>query len=289
MPVVAFLSMEDLPHPPVDDELAAVALRAAGWSVWTIPWNDPVIDWSDFSAVVIRSTWDYQDQPERFLETLFRIERSGTRLANAAEVVRWNLHKSYLLDLQATGLPVVPTIVLPQLAVDDLEALFDTLHSPEVILKPAVSASAIDTFRLRRPLPASQIADLTTRFAHRAVLAQPFMPHVLSEGEFSLFFFGGRYSHAGLKTPARGDFRVQEEHGGQTRNTIPPPDALTTARSVMAAVTPAPLYARVDLVRADNGGFALMELELIEPVLYFHLDPAAPRRFVRAFLDWFDN
>ncbi|HSO26428.1 MAG TPA: hypothetical protein VLS48_00030, partial [Anaerolineales bacterium] len=156
-------------------------------------------------------------------------------------------------------------------------------------LKPAIGASAGDTFRLKRPLQAAQLTDLVTRYAGRAVLAQPFMPHILLEGEFSLFFFGGRFSHAAVKTPASGDFRVQEEYGGQTRRANPPPAALDLARQVVAQIAPPPLYARVDLVRDSQGKFALMELELIEPALYFQLDPAAPQRFVRAFYDWFVN
>lgn len=289
MPVVAFLSMENLPHPAIDDELAAAALRAAGWKVWTIPWNDPAIDWGDFSAAVIRSTWDYQEKPDQFLTALERITQAGARLANPLEIVRWNMHKSYLLDLQARGLPVVPTVILPELTPSGLDSLINTLGSDEIILKPAISASALDTFRLQRTPGSAQIADLTARFKGRAVLGQPFMPHILAEGEYSLFFFLGRYSHAAIKTPARGDFRVQEEHGGLTRPAEPPPAALDVARASLMQVTPAPLYARVDLVRTTAGQFALMELELIEPVLYFQLDPAAPQRFVRAFFDWIEK
>jgi len=119
-------------------------------------------------------------------------------------------------------------------------------------------------------------------FAERAFLVQPFMPSVVEEGEYSLFYFNGEYSHTILKTPKPADFRVQEEHGGIIKPMEPSAALRSAGRSVFDLIRPAPLYARVDLVRDGRGEFLVMELELIEPALYFRMDADSPRRFAAA-------
>lgn len=276
----AFLSMDDLSGFVCYDELLIEPLQRHGWQVETVSWRDPAVDWNGFDCVIIRSCWDYQSAPEQFLAVLETIEQSTARLENPLAVVRWNLSKTYLRDLQAQGIPIVPTHWLHGLEAAQLPALFAQWRTDEIIIKPVVSACAEDTFRLTPDTLPPQASHLETLFRQRECMVQPFMPAIVTEGEFSLFFFGGEYSHAILKTPKTGDFRVQEEYGGQLQRIEPEPLLLVLSRQALAVIPAATLYARIDWVRAGEG-FALMELELIEPSLYFNLDSQAAERFAR--------
>lgn len=280
----AFLTLEDPTGFVIDDDHAVEPFRALGWVVEVVPWSRPGASWALFDAVVIRSTWDYQKDLEGFLGVLGEIERSGTPLFNDLETVRWNLRKTYLLELEKRGVPIVPTLVREVLRREDLEPLLDELEADEIVVKPAVGANADGLFRLARGLPGERWSEAETYYAGRALLAQPLVPAVLDEGEYSLFYFGGVHSHSIVKKPAAGDLRVQEEHGGEIRAFEAGEALLRAGSAVMAALPEPPLYARVDLVRASGGdGFWLMELELVEPSLYLRMDREAPRRFAEAF------
>jgi hypothetical protein len=278
----AFLTLSDPADYVIDDDLARKPLAALGWQVDAVPWSAPGVDWSAFEAVVIRSPWDYQDHPEAFLEVLAEIDRSDAVLMNRLDLVRWNLDKTYLRELEAAGVPIVPTRWRERLAPGDAVALGDEMGGADLVVKPTVSANADGAFWLGPDAPRERFAACDAYFADRALLAQPFVPSVVEEGEFSVFYFDGAYSHTILKTPKRGDFRVQEEHGGLIQAVRPEPALLRAAEAAMRAIGDAPLYARPDFVRAPDGGFWLMEFELIEPGLYLRMDADAPRRFAEA-------
>ena len=282
-PRCAFLSMDDLAGYVCDDPLAISALEAAGWSVDTVSWRATEVDWRQYEAVVIRSTWDYQDHPDAFLAALEAINASGTRLLNPLATVRWNFTKRYLAELESRGIPIVPSAWGDRLDAGTLDSYFDAFDTRQLVVKPIVSANAKDTFRLDRGNEPA-LASAAARFASDAYVAQPFIPAIVDEGEYSLFYFDGVYSHAILKTPAPADFRVQEEHGGRIVPIHPEPLFIRRAQEVLDAVGERLLYARVDLVRTYKNDAALMELELIEPSLYFRMDAESPRRFARAFL-----
>ena len=264
------------------DELLYAPLQRYGWHAETVDWHDNGIDWNRFDAVIIRSCWDYQSDPAQFLTVLATIERSTAKLDNSLAVVRWNLSKTYLRDLAAKGIPIVPTAWFHGLDIAPLLSLFTHWQTPEIILKPVISACADDTFRLTPTSLTQQSAGLATLFQERDCMVQPFIPAIITEGEYSLFFFGDEYSHTILKTPKSGDFRVQEEHGGQLQRVEPEALLLELSRAALAAIPEPTLYARVDWVRTGNG-FALMELELIEPSLYFNMDATSAERFARVF------
>jgi hypothetical protein len=274
-----FLSMDDLGGYVSDDELAVPPLRELGWQIDTISWRDKTIDWNDFEAVIIRTPWDYQRDPAAFLNVLATIDASSARLENSLDIVKWNLNKGYLRELEAKGVNIVPTL-WKERGIDktDVDEWLRYFNTSVVVLKPTVSATAEFTYRLTGFKP-----ELTEIFAEREYMVQPFMPNIVTEGEYSLFYFSGEYSHTILKTPKPLDFRVQEEHGGIITAVKPPEKVIETARSVFDLISPAPLYARIDLVRDDADNFALMELELIEPALYFRMDEESPARFARAF------
>lgn len=260
-----------------DDEHAIGPLNDLGIDVQTISWRDKTADWDAFDIVVIRTTWDYQRDPDVFVDVLRRIESSPARLENPLDVVKWNLDKRYLRELAAGGVEIVPTIwdaVYSEAAFDKWLAKFDT---GEVIVKPTVSATAEHTYRLSRYDPG-----LNGVFADRSFMVQPFMRNIVDEGEYSLFYFDGEYSHTILKQPEPADFRVQEEHGGLITTAVPVAELIGAGERALRKIRPGPLYARVDLVRGDTDSFLLMELELIEPALYLRMDPASTRRFASA-------
>ncbi len=272
-----FLSMDDMGHYVADDDLAIAPLDDLGWEVSTISWRDTDVDWNEFAIVVIRTPWDYQRSPNEFLTVLERIDSSNARLENPLDVVKWNLDKRYLIDLESRGLQIVPTI---------WDGVYDQrvfyrwmadLGCDELIIKPTVSATAEHTYRLME-----FDASLVDVFADRSFMVQPFLESIVTEGEYSLFYFNGEYSHTILKSPKAEDFRVQEEHGGLITAFEPDQKLRDAGRRAFEMIKPSPLYARVDLVRDDESEFALIELELIEPALYLRMDPEAPARFARA-------
>ena len=281
---LACLTLERVGDYVIDDDLAYAELRRRGWQVDVIPWTRPT-DWTAYDRVLIRTPWDYQNAPQQFLHVLEQVEASGTPLQNPLAVVRWNLDKRYLRDLQAAGVPIVPSLFADRFDAELLAGSFVRFGSERVVIKPTVSANADHTY----PLTADQVLDqreaLGKVFHQRPHLIQPFLDEVLGDGEVSLFHFGGRYSHAIRKQPKAGDFRVQEEHGGLI-TALEPDAALRTAAEAALAAVPAPvLYSRADFVRVD-GQDLLMELELIEPSLYFRMHPDAPILFADALDGW---
>ncbi|MGI9190349.1 MAG: ATP-grasp domain-containing protein [Longimicrobiaceae bacterium] len=288
MPVkrCAFLTMDSLDGFFSYDELLYEPLRLLGWSVEPIPWRRTAVEWDAYEAVVIRTPWDYQQDPSGFLAVLEQIEDSSTRLLNPLELVRWNIDKRYLLDLADSGVMIVPTVLDRGLDAERLQGLFDRLGADRIVVKPTIGANATDALPLSRKADGEAWAGAIRAFADRPYLAQPFVRSVVEVGEYSLCFFGGKYSHAVLKKPKAGDFRVQEEHGGLIRAVDPEPALLASAAKAVAAVSPTPLYARADLVRLAAGEWATMELEVIEPSLYFSFDAASPERFASVFDGW---
>ncbi len=284
----AFLSMDGLEDFVCYDHLLHAPLAERGWAVDTIPWRRSGIDWNRYDSVLIRSPWDYQQDAAAFLRLLEDIDASMARLENPLPLVRWNIRKSYLLDLEQAGIAIVPTQWGETLDSDWASDAAEALGQPErLILKPQISANADHTYRIANEAWPRQAKQLDRLFAGRPCMLQPYLPAIETEGEFSLFYFGGHYSHAILKTPESGDFRVQEEHGGRLRSIEPEPALQAAAERVMEAITQLqllPLYARVDLVR-DDERFLLMEVELIEPSLYFNMDEQAADRFAEAFAE----
>lgn len=273
----AFLTLEERGSFVVDDALAIEELAGRGWQVEEIPWTRDAA-WQRYDCAVVRTTWDYQVDCPGFLRALARIA-AATALWNPLEVIRWNIEKTYLGELAGRGVHIVPTRFGHGSPEDALAAL-----SGRHVLKPVISANADDTYVIESGQAADGAGDLANRFAGRSWMLQPFVDSVLSEGEHSLFYFAGRYSHAVVKRPRPGDFRVQEEHGGHIASEEPAGDLRAAADAVLAAVDQPLLQARVDLVRLDDGAPALMELELIEPSLYFRMDSGAAGRFADALI-----
>jgi glutathione synthase/RimK-type ligase-like ATP-grasp enzyme len=288
MPHCVFLTLDERGDFVIDDEHAIAPLAELGWEVSTLSWRQTAVPWNRFDAAIIRSTWDYWNDVPAFLETLARINRE-TRLANPLGLVHWNLAKTYMRDLEGKGIGVVPTLWLDGLGDSSAGRYADRLGSNEMVVKPVIGANGQDAFRFSGDEEPARWAGISARFPGRACMVQPFMHNVVTEGEYSLFFFNGMFSHAILKTPAANEFRSQEEHGAELRAIEPEPRLLSRGQQVIAALSTVPLYGRIDFVRNEAGDFEVMELELIEPSLYLRMDTAAPTRFAEAIDAWFQK
>lgn len=279
---VAYLTMADAGDFVTDFDLSFASMKRLGWEPEAVAWRGHH-DWNRFDAVYICTPWDYPQHAAEFLEVLERIEASRAVLFNDIAIVRWNLDKFYLRDVAARGHDIVPTTWYDDFKAADVQKFFTEHRSERVVIKPTIGANAKDTFVLIDPIDNETLAKLQRVYSGRSFMVQPFIENIQSEGECSLFFFNGVYSHAIRKTPKPGDFRVQEEHGAVIESTAPAAELLATAKSVFASVQPLPVYGRGDWVRGSDGRFLLMELELIEPSLYLRTNSGAAARFARAF------
>lgn len=255
-----------------DSEVLLPALAELGVEAEVVAWSDPEVDWASFDRAVIRSTWDYHERSGAFADWI-RAAAAATDLRNGAATVLWNLDKTYLRELDAAGVPVVPTIWLES-GPRDLSATLAERGWEDVVVKPSVDLGALNLVRTT----ADVAADAASRLSG-TVMVQPFLPDLEREGELSLVFLGGAFSHAIVKRPAAGDFRVQPRYGGTAERVEPPTGAVEAAQRALALAPDPPLYARVDLVRDLEGRPCVIELELIEPFLFL---PDVPEGLDRA-------
>lgn len=265
------------PQPHEDDAGLLAALRAHGIDVHARIWSDPDVDWAGHEALLVRSTWDYFQRYTEFLQWYQRIDALRCPIANPLPLLVWNSDKRYLLDLAAQGVAIIPTA---HARGSELDAALASMQG-EAVVKPSVSGGAWNTVRGRigSEAFAQALAALPRELDY---LIQPFLPQVVEDGEWSLLFFAGGYSHAVLKKPAQGDYRVQTYFGGSADLTEPPAHALAAAQRALEAVAALGhrdhAYVRVDGVIVD-GAFRIMELEFIEPFLHLAAHPPAARAF----------
>ncbi|MDP5170145.1 MAG: hypothetical protein NWR72_07860 [Bacteroidia bacterium] len=257
-----------------EDRLVAEALERLGLRVGRVDWSDASVNWASTSAALFRSTWDYFN---RFDEFQLWLERASalTTFINPVETIRWNYDKHYLADLATRGITIPPSIFLEA---GDRRSLAEALQESgweEIILKPCVSGGGKHTYRLH----AGNVAEYEVLYqelvAKEAFMIQPLQQYVLDNGELSLIVIGGKYTHAVKKVAKAGDFRVQDDWGGTVHPYDPTEEEIAFAESAARAVSPLPAYARVDMIRDNDGALAVMELELIEPEMWFRLNPAA--------------
>jgi glutathione synthase/RimK-type ligase-like ATP-grasp enzyme len=285
MKKVALLTMDHRDDSIIYDHLLDQPLIDRGWQPIHLSWQQKSMDWNQFDVVVIRSTWDYQENVEEYLQVLSEINASSARLENPLEIVKWNINKNYLREVEEKGADIVPTVWLDTFNFDLIEGYFQQFNTDQIIIKPTISAGASNTFWLHIDSYSKTKSDLSESLAYHQLMVQPFVEAVLSEGEYSLFYFAGELSHSILKTPKSGDFRVQEEHGGLLQSITPCNELLTAAKKALQTLPKTLLYARIDLVKHENK-FKVMEIELIEPSLYFNYDQSAATNFAKALDQW---
>lgn len=280
---IVFVTCSTRPGFAEDDLPAVQALEATGAVVTPLPWDGDFNPWTAFDAVVLRSTWNYHLHPEKFLMWLSQLQTQNANVFNAADVVRWNIDKNYLKELSRKGIPVPPTVWLAKGSDSNLLQVLKENGWNRAVVKPTISATAHNTFQTSVETAAAQQEKFTSNLKSHDLMVQQFMAEVAEEGEWSLIFFNKQFSHAVLKKPKAGDFRVQENYGGTTAAIAPPQVAIEQAKEILKLVKEPLLYTRVDGV-ISNGRFVLMELELIEPVLFLQTAHEAAKRFADTIL-----
>lgn len=286
-PAVALATFAAVPNLAPDDALLVPALAARGVKASAAVWEDPRVDWTAFDAVVIRSCWNYHLHAAAFFAWIDHLILAGVPLWNPPAVLRWNAEKTYLRELAARGVQIVPTRWIERGGATRLHEVLSTSGWDHAVVKPAVSASAYETWRTSMATAERDEIRFRALVCNGRVLVQPFVPAITTEGEWSLVFLGGVFSHAMLKRARVGDFRVQAEHGGTAARRDPGPHVIAQAAEALRA---GPfgmdeiLYARVDGC-IIGGELLVMEVELLEPTLYLGHHPAAPHRFAAALLD----
>ncbi len=275
----------------MDDDPLHEALQSRGLTIDRPIWDDPSIDWACYRACLIRTTWDYQYKREAFVAWAERIEQL-TELFNPAGVVRWNTHKSYLADLERRGVPIVPTVWLEHGQTVDIASILDDRGWEKAFLKPAIGATSRGT--LRFTADASGIAEASAHVRRLIptvnLLLQPYLDAVETRGEVSAIFFDGEFSHAVRKMPVPGDYRVQDDFGATDEPTTLTRREIDLAQRCIEAATPNDthneawplLYARVDFLQDCDGNLQLIELELVEPSLFFRHAPQAANTLASA-------
>ena len=257
-----------------EERFLIAGLEARGLRVARVAWSNAEFDWSRTSAAVFRSTWDYFERFAEFSAWMDCVEKT-TQLFNAPELVRWNVDKHYLRDLAARGVNVPVTQFIERGEATTLNEAIAANGWTEAILKPVVSGAARHTYRLNAANLDAHEPVLLELLREEAMMVQPFLGSVMTQGELSLMVIGGRCTHAVRKIAKPGDFRVQDDHGGTVQPHTPTADEIAFAEHAVAACPQMPLYARVDAVRDDSGALSLMELELVEPELFFRIHPPA--------------
>lgn len=253
----------------------AAAFAARGLTLRARPWTEGP---GDGAATLALFAWGYHVDSGRWTAVLEGWPTANP-LFNPPALLRWNLRKTYLAELEAAGVPIVPSW-FGDADADSVAAAFDRFGVETLVVKPQVSGGSYRTDRVRRGDAVEPLA---------AAIVQPFLPAIGEEGELSLLFIGGSFSHAVCKVARAGDFRIQPQFGGETTAATADPEARTVAARALAALPVAPLYARVDLIRLPEGSLALMELEAIEPDLYVGFGEDVPGKLADALLAAIDQ
>ncbi len=257
-----------------EDKLLSGILTEMGISHEIQAWSDPKVDWSTYSHLLIKSTWDYFDFYPEFLTWIEKIKSLKVPVLNDLDTIHWNSSKKYLLEIEGKGFPTIAGLILEKGSKPNLELIRQKVKSETLVIKPLVSGGAKNTLKI----PIAEWPNFEEKVAQliqeEDFLVQPFVPEVAEVGEYSLIFFNRKFSHAVLKTPAKSDFRVQHYYGGTIQEIHPKPEMLHACQRLIDEFGPNTLYGRVDGVEID-GTFHLMELELIEPYLFLGLSEKA--------------
>ena len=265
----------------LEDQLVLSALEYYGLKAIKKAWDDPNFDWSSTRSALFRTTWDYFERFSEFSEWL-NVVTTQTTLINSEALLRWNIDKHYLLDLNSKGINIPETVVVEKGSSATLSMLCEKLPATAYVLKPCVSGAGRHTYRFTEEKVGQFEEIFASLIAQEAMMLQVFQENIVKQGEISLMVFGTTYSHAVLKVAKAGDFRVQDDFGGSVHDYTPSEAEIIFAQKAVAACPEPPLYARVDLFRDNNNSLALAELELIEPELWFRRNPKAAQLMANA-------
>ncbi|MCL6462647.1 MAG: hypothetical protein I4O51_12365 [Flavobacterium micromati] len=275
---IAILTCTKLPELNPEDQKIIPELAKYNIEATAVIWSDKNINWTDFDYLIFRNTWDYFERETEFNIWLDHIEKLGIKTLNPIQVIKKNIHKFYLRELQLQGIPILPTIFIDKTNELDLGEIIPS-HWKKAVIKPAFSAGSY----LTEVFEIEDITAINEKFApiakDKELLLQEFAPQIQSIGETSFIFFNKQFSHAVNKKPVDGDFRVQSLFGGKYNLVQPSLQLIKQAQNVVDTFTQDLLYARVDGIIIDDT-FHLIEIECIEPDLYFNLSENSLDRFV---------
>lgn len=260
-----------------EDQLLKEALERLGYSVHRTNWDDKNFDWTTTDYIFFRSTWDYFERYDEFSPWLEDV-CTKTKLINPKELIFWSLDKHYLQDLDLAGIRIPNTVFVELGDEQSLTEVIAPLNWKEFILKPAISGAARHTYRFTKDKAADHEAIFSELIANESMLVQEFQKNILTKGEVAFMVFGGKFSHAVLKTAKERDFRVQDDFGGTIEIYQPNEDEITFVEKAFAACNPLPIYARIDVIWDNDDELCIGEIELIEPELWFRMDEGSSDR-----------
>jgi glutathione synthase/RimK-type ligase-like ATP-grasp enzyme len=280
---IALLTCEKLPELTVNDQLLIPELAKLNITATAEIWDNTAVNWSDFDYLIFRNTWDYFEKEAQFNLWLDQIENLGIKTLNSIDIIKNNKHKFYLREMEKRGVKILPTIFIDKTDLLDVQKTMPS-HWKKVVIKPAFSAGSYQTevFELQDVQKIN--SDFKNIASEKELLLQEFMPEIQTLGETSFVFFNKKFSHAVNKKPVAGDFRIQVQFGGQYTLTQPDSELIEKAQQIVDIFTGELLYARVDGIVIENE-LHLMEVECIEPDLYFNLSEGSLKRFVSAIVD----
>ncbi|MEC7936342.1 MAG: hypothetical protein VX147_00155 [Bacteroidota bacterium] len=260
-----------------EDELVINALKEKNLSVVKKDWNDSIFDWETTRSILFRSTWDYFDKFELF-KKWFNKTKNKCLMINSTETIEWNIDKHYLLDLQEHQIPIPNSEFIKRGSSIDLLLLMQKKNWNEIVVKPTISGAAKNTYRLKEE-EIIQFGPTWEKLIYKEdFIVQEFQNNVITEGEVAMIVIGGKFTHAVLKKAKEGDFRVQDDFGGSIAIYNPSEEMVKLAEKCTRILTPIPSYARVDIIWDNLWELAVSELELIEPELWFRLNPNAAQK-----------
>ncbi|MFE3867870.1 RimK family alpha-L-glutamate ligase [Flavobacterium sp. LS2P90] len=280
---IAILTCEKLPELTAADQLLIPELAKHNIVAKPVIWSDKTVNWSDFDYLIFRSTWDYFEKETEFNHWLDQIEKLGIKTLNPIEIIKQNKHKFYLREMEKQGISILPTVFIDKRNSLNLAELIPS-HWKKAVIKPAFSAGSY----LTEVFDVADIqkinADYKNLAQEKELLLQEFMPQIQIAGETSFIFFNKKFSHAVNKKPVKGDFRVQSQFGGAYTLVQPSQQLIEKAQEIVDTFPEKLLYARVDGIIIDTELY-LMEIECIEPDLYFDIAPVALERFVASIVE----
>lgn len=284
---IGLATAPEFPRLSEDDRLILEALQARGINSQPVIWSDDAVRWDQYKLIVVRSCWDYHRRLKAFRSWIGMLETHSVALWNPPDLLRWNLDKSYLSDLRGSGVPTVPTVHIEQSSPQTLQSVLQNNGWDEAVVKPAVAATAYRTSRVTLATAVTDQQRLEEVLAHSDALVQPFVPEIQSEGEWSLIYLDGEFSHSVKKYPQSGEYRVQAEFGGRVVSETAPQSFIDIGHHALEQLEHRPLYARVDGVETETC-IRVMEMELVDPELFFRHSEAAIEWFVDRLSDRLD-
>ena len=280
---IAILTCQNIPNLNESDQLLIPSLKKHNIDAKAVIWNDPYINWYDFDVLIFRNTWDYYEKQIEFDLWLEKIEKLGIKTLNSISIINQNKHKFYLQDFEKQGIKILPTIFINKTENLNLSSIIPN-HWKKAVIKPAYSGGSYQTelFNIE------DIDKINNHYisiaSEKELLLQEFMPEIKTLGETSFIFFNKKFSHAVNKQAVNGDFRIQEQFGGIYKLIEVDSEIIKKAQKIVNTFSENLLYCRVDGIIINNE-LHLMEVECLEPDLYFNLAEGSIDKFIESILE----